>query len=222
MKTKPKTKSEPAISAVKPTRVVFLLDRTGSMSTVKAETISGFNGYLDTLKGAPNTTITVVQFDTLGIDKLCDGVAVAKCPRLNDDNYQPRAMTPLYDALGRTISETRGHKGLQGHKVLFITLTDGEENASTEWTSDKVKALIKECEDQDKWTFAYIGVGPQGWAAMKAVAIGTQCVSNVLNIAQDGKSVTRMYRRAGGQSVSYACSIGSDIQKDFWGKEDES
>lgn len=72
MKTKPKTKSKPAISAVKPTRVVFLLDRTGSMSTVNAETISGFNGYLDTLKGAPNTTITVVQFDTLGIDKLCD------------------------------------------------------------------------------------------------------------------------------------------------------
>lgn len=222
MKTKPKTKSKPASSAVKPTRVVFLLDRTGSMSTVKAETISGFNGYLDTLKGAPNTTITLVQFDTLGIDKLCDGVAVAKCPRLNDDNYQPRAMTPLYDALGRTISETRGHKGLQGHKVLFVTLTDGEENASTEWSQDRVKALMKECEDNLKWTFAYIGVGPAGWASMKHISAGLQSSSNVLNVPHSGKGVTKAYARAGGQSASYACSIGSDVVKNFWGKEDES
>lgn len=224
MKTKPKNNKAQRASA-KPTRVVFLLDRTGSMDSVKKETISGFNGYLDTLKAAPNLSITLVQFDSVGIDKLCDGAALKDCPRLNSDNYQPRAMTPLYDALGRTLVSTR--ESVKGEKVLFVTLTDGEENASVEWDSAKVKNLMKELEDQEHWTFAYIGVGVQGWKAMEQVSSGLISANNVMNITQDPKQVARAYRRAGGQTVAYArsASSGAKSMSGFWGdqkdKDDE-
>lgn len=221
-KTKPKKKQASSQRAsAKPTRVVFLLDRTGSMDSVKKETISGFNGYLDTLKAAPNLSITLVQFDSVGIDKLCEGAALNDCPRLNSDNYQPRAMTPLYDALGRTLVSTR--ESVKGEKVLFVTLTDGEENASVEWNSAKVKDLMKELEDQNHWTFAYIGVGVQGWKAMEQVSSGLISAKNVMNITQDPKQVARAYRRAGGQTVAYACSIGADTtpMKDFWGGQND-
>lgn len=223
-KNKPKNNKAQRASA-KPTRVVFLLDRTGSMDSVKKETISGFNGYLDTLKAAPNLSITLVQFDSVGIDKLCEGAALKDCPRLNSDNYQPRAMTPLYDALGRTLVSTR--ESVKGEKVLFVTLTDGEENASVEWNSSKVKNLMKELEDQNHWTFAYIGVGVQGWKAMEQVSSGLISSANVMKITQDPQQVKRAYARAGGQTVAYACSnVSGDVSvSDFWGvqkdKDDE-
>lgn len=215
-------KTKPAAKAAtpKPTRVVVLLDRTGSMSSVKQETITGFNAYLDTLKKAGDqTTISIVQFDSQSIDKLCDGVKVKAAPRLNDEIYQPRAMTPLYDALGKTLVSTK--ESSNGSKVLFVILTDGQENASTEWTDAKVKVLMKEREDKDNWTFAYIGIGPDGWAAMNRVSSGLRSSSNVMNIAHSGKDVKRAYARAGGQSVMYACSTATDkgVMTKFWGKK---
>lgn len=215
------SKRKPDKANIKPTRVVILLDRTGSMESVKNETISGFNTYLDGLKDVKGkTTITVVQFDSQGIDKLCDGVAVKDAPRLNSENYVPRAWTPLYDALAKTMVSTKENSN--GSKVLFVTLTDGQENASTEWDEKKVKEMMKEREDKDQWTFAYIGIGPQGWASMMEVSRGLKSASNVLNIKQSGPAVARSYSRLAGQTVAYACSAGSGMTQDFWdGGKDE-
>lgn len=195
------------------TFVVILLDRTGSMADVKQETISGFNGYLDELNKKPeskNIVLHMTQFDTAGIDVLHDGVPLNKVSKLDDATYIPRDWTNLYDAIGTTIR--RVEEKAKGYKVLFVTITDGKNNASREWTHSEVIDLIKEKEDKDKWTFSYIGIGKEAWVANEQFAAGTAGVSNVLRTT--GKNVQRAYAfaaqgtmlrcgTAGGQSVSH-------------------
>lgn len=209
------SKTKPDKAKIKPTRVVILLDRTGSMEAVKKETITGFNTYLDGLKDAKGTvSITVVQFDSESIDKLCDGTSIKDAPRLNAENYKPRAWTPLYDALGKTLQSTKENSN--GEKVLFVTLTDGQENASLEWNDKKVKKLMKEMEEKDEWTFAYIGIGPEGWASMAAISSGLRSNSNVMNIAQDAKGVGKSYRALARSTLMYCASSGSGQTANFF------
>jgi hypothetical protein len=88
------------------TLVTFLLDRTGSMEPIRDDTIGAFNAYLDGLKGDDDGTpfdFTLVQFDSMSIDKIHVQVPVAKVPRLTRETYQPRASTPLIDAAYKTI-----------------------------------------------------------------------------------------------------------------------
>lgn len=186
------------------------------MESVKKETISGFNAYMDGLKEIKGkTSITVVQFDSQSIDKLCDGVAVKDAPRLNSENYQPRAWTPLFDALAKTIVSTK--ESSNGDKVLFVTLTDGQENASVEWDSHKVKEMMKERENKDEWTFAYIGIGPDGWDSMRQVSSGLKSQANVMNVPATGKGVSRAYGSLRMATKMYACSAGSGQTANFFG-----
>jgi len=219
MKKKP-TKTKPNKST-KPTLVVMVLDRTGSMNTCKAETISGYNAYVDAMRKAEKMRMTLVQFDSISIDTVQADVPIKEAIKLSEKNYIPRANTPLYDAVGRTIQDTKTK--CKGCDVLFVTLTDGLENASSEWSHEKVQAAIKECETAG-WAFAHIGVGTQGWAAGNYMYAGTRSEGNVLRT--DGKNVARSLARAGGQNVCYASAVGvakMKLKADFFaGKKDDT
>lgn len=203
MKKKTKTKTH-----TEKTLVAFLLDRTGSMASVKQETIGGFNGYLDELlkkRESKDITFHFTQFDTLSVDVVHDCVPLNKVDRLTAKTYEPRASTPLYDAIGTTIRniETKAN----AHKVLFVVLTDGEENSSSEWNEKTIKALIKEKEDKDKWTFSYIGVGPEAWAANARLSSGTQGFSNNLR-ATRGKNTVKAYACMASATVARCSTAG--------------
>lgn len=136
MKTKTKEKSK-----TETTLVAFLLDRTGSMETVKKETIGGFNGYLDELAKKPeakSVLFHMTQFDSQSIDRVHDCVPLNRVARLTDETFQPRAWTPLYDAIGKTIREIEDKA--KGRKVLFVTLTDGQlvSNGTITWRQKQV------------------------------------------------------------------------------------
>lgn len=189
----------------KPTLVAFLLDRTGSMADCKDETIKGFNGYIDELRSKKNGEMrfTLTQFDSIAVDIVHDAVPLGSVDHLTNESYQPRASTPLYDAIGKTIRATEQKSGSK-FKVLFVTLTDGLENASSEWTSESIKKLMKEKEDNDHWTFAHIGVGANGWDATTRLAAGTRSASNVLKI--DPKHTKQAYRSFAGATMAYCTS----------------
>jgi hypothetical protein len=143
------------------TLVTFLLDRTGSMESVRDDTIGGFNTYLDTLKGdgSANIEFTLVQFDSMSIDKICVAVPVAQVERLTRDSYQPRASTPLIDAAYKTIEAVEA--SLASHpaeKIVICIQTDGHENASTEHSWNELNALVKE-KAAKGWQFNFMGVG---------------------------------------------------------------
>ncbi len=143
------------------TLVTFLLDRTGSMEAIRDDTIGGFNAYLDGLKGNGDAHIdfTLVQFDSMSIDKICVAVPVGEVQRLTRDTYQPRASTPLIDAAVKTINAVEESlRSRPADKVVICIQTDGQENASTEHTWDELNALVKE-KAAKGWQFNFMGVG---------------------------------------------------------------
>lgn len=203
---------------LKSTLVVFVLDRSGSMASCATETISGFNAYIDELKAQKQTGMrfSMVQFDSQGIDTLYTAAELADVKHLNDATFLPRGGTPLYDAIGKTVNTNR--PDTSKHKVLFVTLTDGAENASVEFSLDAIRSLIKEMEDKHAWTFAHIGVGVAGWEAAQKYAYGTLSASNIMRSESDAVSQQRQYRRLAGQTISY-CSTAMGSAKtvtDFW------
>lgn len=143
------------------TLVTFLLDRTGSMEAIRDDTIGGFNAYLDGLKGNGEAEIdfTLIQFDSVSIDKICVAVPIAKVDRLTRETYQPRASTPLIDAAVKTINAVEAsllHE--PAAKVVICIQTDGQENSSVEHDWAELNALIKE-KSAKGWQFNFMGVG---------------------------------------------------------------
>jgi hypothetical protein len=162
------------------TLVTFLLDETGSMQSIKDDTVGGLNSYLASLKAesAP-IDFTLIKFDSRRIEKVCVAVPVAQVKELDAASYQPGASTPLIDAAYKTIKAVE--KSLNGGdpKVVICIQTDGHENASTEHTWDELNALIKE-KSAAGWQFNFLGTGIDaydtgsriGVAAMATMASG--------------------------------------------------
>lgn len=143
------------------TLVTFLLDRTGSMEAIRDDTIGGFNAYLDGLKGNGEAEIdfTLIQFDSVSIDKICVAAPVAQVAKLTRDTYQPRASTPLIDAAVKTINAVEASLlSAPAAKVVICIQTDGQENSSTEHNWAELNALVKEKSGQG-WQFNFMGVG---------------------------------------------------------------
>ena len=143
------------------TLVTFLLDRTGSMEAIRDDTIGGFNTYLDTLKGdgSANIEFTLVQFDSMSIDKICVAEPVAQVAKLTRDTYQPRASTPLIDAAYKTIEAVEASLSTRpAERIVICIQTDGHENASTEHNWNELNALVKD-KAAKGWQFNFMGVG---------------------------------------------------------------
>ena len=145
------------------THISVILDRTGSMESIRDDTIGGFNAFLREQKAQEGkATLTLVQFDSQDPYEVVHRFKpVGEVPGLNRKTYVPRASTPLLDALGRGINDLE--KGLGGlkakerpEKVIFAVVTDGQENASREFTKKQVVKMIKEKTEKDKWQFVFL------------------------------------------------------------------
>ena len=147
------------VEADQRTLVTFLLDETGSMESIKDDTIGGFNSYLASLK-TESTPIdfTLIKFDSRRIEKVCVATPVAQVKELDIANYQPGASTPLIDAAYKTIKAVEKSLNGQTPKVIICIQTDGHENASTEHGWDDLNALIKE-KTAAGWQFNFLGTG---------------------------------------------------------------
>jgi hypothetical protein len=141
------------------TIVGILVDETASMSPTKAKTISGVNEYLSGLQEIRgNVRVTLSTFNSiLAASARCAAVAPEDAPRLSAENYRPRGMTPLFDAMGSLILDIeRQAEKYVDPKILVFVVTDGEENASEEWTRASLLALIR-TKTESGWAFAYLG-----------------------------------------------------------------
>ncbi|MBN8210169.1 VWA domain-containing protein [Bacillus sp. NTK071] len=156
------------------TEVVFLLDRSGSMAGLELDTIGGFNGFVrKQCEEEGETLLTTVLFDDQ-YEVLWDGVDATKVV-LTDQDYYVRGMTALLDAVGKTVvtvgkrlSETPEHR--KPEKVIVVITTDGMENASLEYTHEKVKELIEHQRESYNWEFIFLGANID--ASKEAANIG--------------------------------------------------
>ena len=143
------------------TELIFILDRSGSMAGLENDTIGGFNSLVKKQCELPGkTNVTAVLFDD-EYEVLWDGVDAEKAV-LTEKEYYVRGMTALLDAVGKTILSVKGRLANTAadklpRKVLFVITTDGYENASREFTYEKVKEMIKFQQEKHQWEFLFIG-----------------------------------------------------------------
>lgn len=190
------------------TLIAVLLDRSGSMGDVKAETISGFNHFLKDQQSAEGkATLTLVQFDSQGIDTIHDNQAIGEVKPLTSATYQPRGTTPLLDALGKTINDTGKRlsdmqESERPDKVVFVVITDGLENASREFSKSRIKEMIEHQTNVYQWQFVYLGANQDAFteAAKIGVTLDNAADFNVKNMGEVYKVASanlRVYRRTG-------------------------
>ena len=134
-----------------------VLDRSGSMSNCVDQTIDALNGYLIGMqKENTEGVVTISLFDsqsiTIGIDK----VQIKDLSPLDYSFLDPRASTPLYDAIGAAIYEHSNYEVTKEDKKVLVIVTDGLENASREYSGEAIKKLVEEKEEAG-WLIVYLG-----------------------------------------------------------------
>ena len=168
------------------THIAVLLDRSGSMGDIKDDAIGGFNCFLKEQKAAgANATLTLVQFDTESTDVVHESMPILEVPDLNHQTFQPRGGTPLLDALGQTIDNTgRALAAIpeanRPNKVVFVVITDGQENSSHRYTKASVKEKIDHQSGQYNWQFVFLGANQDAFDEAGAVGIA---MGNAANFA---------------------------------------
>ena len=144
------------------TEIVYILDRSGSMSGLEKDTIGGYNSFLEKQKKEDgDAVVTTVLFDDK-YDMVHDRVDIKKVKPLTNKEYYARGMTALLDAIGRTINyiDARHKNALESEvpfKTIVVITTDGYENASREFDSSKVKAMIENQKKELGWEFLFLG-----------------------------------------------------------------
>lgn len=181
--------------------ITVILDRSGSMESVRDDTIGAFNALVEDIRTQDGRTLlTLTQFDSQSVDVVLDAAPIDRVPPLTRHTFQPRGGTPLLDAIGATLTQlqtTVQRIGWTG-SVLVVIVTDGQENQSTSWTRTSVFALVKALEAAG-WGFTYLGAGPDAYADAQAIGVHAGSTSrwehDGLNVAEVGKSVSAQARR---------------------------
>jgi len=144
------------------TELVFILDKSGSMSGLEADTIGGYNSMLSKQQAVEGECrITTVLFDN-NYEILHDRIDIRGVSAITEKEYQVGGSTALLDAIGRTIHKIGNAQkytadDFRAEKVMFVIITDGEENSSREYTAEKVKAQIERQKSKYGWEFIFIG-----------------------------------------------------------------
>lgn len=198
------------------THITLVVDRSGSMNSVQEDAQGGINSLLEeqfALDG--KLTVTLVQFDT----------AVDTVKRLANEKFsyelQPRGMTALLDAVGLEIVKTGRDLALMKEadrpaKVLFVVVTDGEENSSREYTIEKVKELTENQKSRYNWDFQFIGADQAAWAGHSLGMNTTQYVNTSAGnttLYTTLSNSTSMFRAAPvGASFAMASNVGETVE----------
>ncbi len=175
MKTEQAVQAKPVETTNSTTIIEFLLDETGSMSSCRDATIGGFNEYLVNQKQQPGKCLlTLTKFDTNGLRTPYVDLAIQMAPDLNYDTYTPSAMTNLYDAIGNRVLALEKRIAEQNWAekphVLFVIMTDGEDNSSREFTAASIKEFNAKRE-KDGWTFVYLGANQDAWTVGRTMGM---------------------------------------------------
>jgi len=152
--------------------VAIVLDRSGSMEDCRTDAIGAVNSYLRQVKNDKDmeASISLVTFDSQSIDVIRDDVAAGSCQELGAEEYQPRASTPLLDAVGHGVALLDRRK-TAGARCILAVMTDGLENASREYTKETIKALLDRKQKEDGWLVLYLGAGHDAWAQASAMGL---------------------------------------------------
>lgn len=200
-------------STAEGTLISIVLDQSGSMQAVVKETIDGFNKLIFDQKKEPGKAwVTLTLFDT-NVTVVYTAKPIDEVKPLDNSTYKPSGGTALLDAQGITIQRTKEWmeslpENERPGNVLFVTMTDGGENSSVDFSAEDVKKLIDAHQEADEWDFAYTGANQDSFRVAAAMGIRGGFTSNYAGTAEGtSKSFAGMsnsissYRSASAQGV---------------------
>ncbi len=207
------------------TEIVFILDRSGSMSGLESDTIGGFNSLITKQKKEEGRAlVTTILFDDRS-EVLHDRIPLERIKPMTEDDYYVRGCTALLDALGETIHRIATiHKYAREEdrpeKTLFIITTDGKENASRRYTYDKVKQMVEKEKNKYGWEFLFLGAnidalnvaGRMGISADRAANYHSDEEGTALNYSVLGEAISSV-RRSKVLSSGWKKRIDADFEK---------
>lgn len=169
------------------------------------QTISGFNEYIKALKKEKKKVkFTLTTFGGHNVNMIHNNKNINDVKELSVEDYHPGGMTPLYDAIGGTIDGSK-----KDGKTLFVIMTDGEENSSSEYNLDAIQKLIKG-KEKVGWTFVYLGADQNAWQHSRTLGL-----TKLNTMSFDSKKTRGAYNDLIGATTVYACS-NKKVSKDFF------
>lgn len=192
---------------------LIILDESGSMESIKKSIISGFNETVQNIKGIEQQfpdqqhSISFISFNGLGNKILHFNDPVSKLQTIDDSRYKPDSMTPLYDAVGFSILKLKNLlENQKDYNVLVTIMTDGEENASREYSGQTIRSMIEELKKKN-WTFTYIGSDHD----VEKFALSIS-VNNFLAWQKDTEGTAQMFAKDNEARKMYATKIRNKQQ----------
>jgi len=178
--------------------LVFILDKSGSMSGLESDAIGGFNANIEAHKKEKGEVrVTTVLFSS-EYELLHDRIDIQAIKPMTEAQYQVGGMTALLDAVGETIHKIRNVQNqspeeFKAEKVIFIIITDGEENSSREYKQADIKKLITHQQEKHGWSFLFLGANIDAFAEAQSLGIHAD---HALNFASSSAGVAHAYESA--------------------------
>ena len=207
------------------TELVFILDKSGSMSGLESDTIGGFNSMLakqQALEG--ECRITTVLFDN-NYETLHDRIDIRAVSPITEKEYQVGGTTALLDAIGRTIHKIANvqrntAEDYRAEKVMFVIITDGEENSSRKYSVGEIKTAIERQKTKYGWEFVFLGANIDaietadnfGIAADRAIDYIADSEGTKLNYKVMERTVTS-FRESGAITEDLFDEIRMDVKR---------
>ena len=194
------------------TEIIFIVDRSGSMESIRKDMIGGFNTFLKEQKKVPTECkVSFFQFDAQHgdiLEKIYEKKDLKDAPELTMETFVPRGGTPLLDAVASVIRLTGERfkntpEDERPEKVLVVVITDGEENSSHEWNGQQVKQMIEHQEEKYKWEFVYLGANQNAWAV--GGNLGFKASSTLAYVATKG-GTDSMWKSLSAKTMMYRSS----------------
>ena len=196
------------------TLIACVIDRSGSMQGFLEDAVGGFNAFL---KGqqedkSGECKMTLAMFDNL-YELKYNNAPIEEVEEFTNASYCPRGSTALFDAIGKTINSVGKEldelkEEDKPEKVIFVILTDGQENASQEFNIDSVKGMIKEQQETWKWEFIYLAADDAGFEAGQTMGFAHSTKFNVNN-------TRAAYGVVGSVMSSYRAGVKVKIDKEI-------
>ena len=198
------------------THIVFVIDKSGSMSGLRRETIDGFNKFVAEQRKLENAKalLTLVLFDTK-YKVVHNAVDLDDVTDLTDKTYQPGGGTALLDAMGRAIDTVRNHDNTADHKVMFAVITDGHENMSREYTGKRIPIMVKECQEKFEWEFVYLGADVDAFDIHEQTGIKIDTIAPSLlrgRVGDNMRSFGALHKMSSEYRTKGTYDVGNTVQ----------
>jgi len=151
-------------------KIIFVIDESGSMQGTESDVIGGFNNFIEQQKTEHQGKITVslYKFNSTW-SRILNDLPIEEIRPLTNGDYTPGGLTALYDTIGNAITDIENQtsytkREYKASMVMMVVITDGQENASREYDSRKIKQMIQELEQSENWQFIYLGADLNNFA----------------------------------------------------------